>query len=412
MLFYKMTQIENKSKFWDHKPTMERGEFVSVSGQIAKLNDKSVYCSETPTKIPDAFSWKIIDQTNSREIQDVCDFLNKHYSSRTAKPDAKQDLDTPKVHFTPNSIVFHLGENGILLSIVSNKTASIIGTIGCRIQNVVIFDKVEKFAQGCCLCTHTAYRNKNLACVLINEMSRLVFTKNGISQGFFESLKRVVRPVCTIRNYIRPLNYLKLHRTNFLMYDEKNTETVHKNLLVEDLPDSNYVPMRTKDLEIVYNLYTRYASKFSIYSKYTKNEFESVLSSNIVKCYVILKDDVVVDFVSYRQFTYETGGENIDGAYMFLHSLTTISGESMIDNLLRILSKNNIDVFFAADSGEMSQILLSKNSGDESFESDIETYSKVYEHKFLKYKKKYLNLFNWRCPYLSSSRVFLFGTPF
>jgi len=48
-------------------------------------------------------------------------------------------------------------------------------------------------------------------------------------------------------------------------------------------------------------------------------------------------------------------------------------------------------------------IISEKYNIDE--ESDIETYDKVYELKFLKKEKMYVYLFNWECPFLTADKI-------
>ena len=53
-------------------------------------------------------------------------------------------------------------------------------------------------------------------------------------------------------------------------------------------------------------------------------------------------------------------------------------------------------------------ILTTKHEKDE-YDSDSESYTHVFEHKFLKQEKKYLNLFNWKCPYVPAERLSFFS---
>ena len=154
-------------------------------------------------------------------------------------------------------------------------------------------------------------------------------------------------------------------------------------------------------------LYNKYMSQYNISCCYEKEELTNLLLNNIVKSYVVTKNDKVIDFVSYCKINY-TGKEGIQirSGHVFLYSLNTEYGENIMDNLIKIMAEDNIDVMISFDDMDINNILLSENFDDK--DSDVETYDKVYEHKFLKQKKSYVNLFNWKAPFLSSQKISLF----
>jgi ribosomal protein S18 acetylase RimI-like enzyme len=391
-------ETKNMHSFWQTKPVLKKGDFVYKSTEIDNLNNRSIYNSSVPSKLPDIMEWKLIDRANNSEMNNACEFLTRYYT-----------LKNPKIHFSLDLLDWCLGADGVVLTIINKKTKAIAGIICCEIQNTVVYERIEKFAHTQFLCTHPVYRGKNMAKLLINELSRHLFMKCGISQGIFESEEKLMQPTSTIRIYARPLNYNKLHRTEFIMTEEKNIDTLHKNFLITDGLDSNYLIMQESHMEEVYKLYNLYISKFNMSRKYTKKELTATLLNNkIVKSYVVMSDDKIVDFVSYCNIQYDTETDPVNAAYLFLYTLNTEYGESMVDHVLRIMAAKDVDIMITNDSMVMNDIILTAKYDVDEYDSDSESYSKVFEHKLLKQEKKYVNLFNWKCPYIPADRLSFF----
>jgi hypothetical protein len=382
------------TEFWSVKPVMKNGDFVSSSSRILDLENRSLYNSPNETKLPVCMEWKVSDDNS---LDAICDFLNDNYNLSESR----------RVIFTPGLVKLYIG-NGVLLYVTNKENGKICGTVGCKINTTVVYDKIEKFAFIKLLCTSKIYRGKKFANVLINEISRYVFMNFSVSQAIFESDKKrkEIKSVSTIRNYIRPLNYAKLNKCGFMDCGEKeqNINSVHKNMLVDDDLDKNYVPYQDVYLDVVYKLYKDYVSRFNIYCQYTKDEFKEILKNECVKTYVVMKNDKIVDFVSYCNINYMGETDVIKGAHLYLYSLNVTSGDLMMGNLLRILNIEVFDVLFITDMGDVKSILLLDNN---SCDSDLESYTRVYEHKFLKNKKIYLNMFNWKCMYTPANQIHL-----
>lgn len=379
------------SKYWKTKPVLKSEEFVVKSSEIENLQNRSLYNKNEPINIPSTLEWNI-----NNDKQKVCDFLNKYYS------------DTyPKLVFTVELLSLCVN-TGFILSIVNKQTLELCGVICCEIKNTVIFDKKEKFAHAKFLCAHPLYRKKNIAQTLMTELTRYLFMNYKISQGYFTTKNKVIEPLTTLRVYRRPINYLKLYNNKFMNLPG-NSNTIHKKYIVDKLPNSNYQLMQKEHIDIVYDLYNYYMSKFNFYSLYTKTELENVLLNDVVKSYVILNENKVVDFVSYYCVNYDTNNELIHTGHLFLYTLNSEYGEFVFDQVLKIMASNNIDILITNDTMAISDIILSTKSNSNNEESDSDSYTHIYEHKCLKEKKVYLNLFNWKCPYVSSDRISYFS---
>lgn len=374
-----------ESNFWKNKPVMKCGN--PISSEIIKLDNKKIYDSDIETSLPQTLKWQIYKKSND----EICNFLNKFYDT----------INTTKIVFTNDLIDFLIGDNNVILCVVVKETQSICGLICGSIDNMVIFDKIENFCNVMMLCVDYEFRNKKLSQILINELSRFMFKNHNISHGIFESKTKISMPVTTVCKYIRPLNYKKLIELKFISTQDKDIEKMHKKFLL-NTSNIEYVPMKNEYLDDVYKLYLMYMQKFNIHKKYTKDVFSKKISNNVVKTYVIIQNDKIIDFASYIPIKYETNDNqiiNVGSVYMY--SLLNEVGDVMINNIMKIMLNDNMDAIIMNDTMNGDDILI---IGDE----DKELFDKIYEHRFIKRDKKYLNLFNWQCEQLPSCRISYF----
>ena len=142
-------------------------------------------------------------------------------------------------------------------------------------------------------------------------------------------------------------------------------------------------------------------SRFNIYCNYDLKEFTEIMTSTIVKAYVLKNsDNKPIDFVSYYLLPSLVVGtdQKVNACYLFLHTCLEANIDKMLDNLVCIAGANNMDVLNTTDIMEVGNALLTKESQKDEV-SDADDYEKVYEHKFLKGSGKlYFNFFNWACP--------------
>ena len=379
-------------EFWTNKPVPQFDEISIMSTPIEQnLLTREVYKSDNPIKLPDGLRWVTIDMSDTNMLASVCQFLRLHYLI-----DQKNKF---RIDYTPDFLRFAIGKNGMMIAIVSQKSNVICGLVATSFKLLTVFDKLERFAAVDFLCSHPIYRKKKIAFTLIDEIVRRI-TKTGCHFGCFTTERCIPTPTTTIRYYHRPINYSKLQKHGFIEIGG-NPEKVQLKFNLSDNVSNDFIKMKNEDLTTVYELYKYFSSRFNIYCHYTEQELGQLLLNNdFVNSYVVMDGEKIVDFASYYKLPYliENSEEKINSAYMFLYSCTTVSPDTIIDNLLKIAKKENYDVLNVLDVGLVGDMLLTSelNNGDES---DEESYEHVYEHKFLKGTGKiYFNFFNWKCP--------------
>jgi len=394
MIILTYNSMEKKS-FWDTKPVLHNNEIATISCGIEDLSHRKLYNNSEQIALPNIMKWENINIDNQDNNNKICQFLNKHYDS------------DPRIKFTSQLLELILGLRYVVLGVVRTDNNTLCGIIGCSIHNTVIYDKKKVFANVVLLCAHGKYRKKNMTQTMINELIRYLYVNHNISYGIFSSTKKFFKPISVYSTYIRPINYIKLCDARFI---EKvpNSEQIHKNLIVNGTPADNYIPMKESQLNDVYSIYIKFISRFNLYYEYTKEEFFYLLTNKHVKSYVITEDDKIVDFVSYYTVQYEGAVGDINAGHLFLYTSNIECGDLIMQNLLKIIA-NDVDVLIVNDMGTIGNILLTTKYKNVNEDSDQETYTKIYEHKFLKKKKIYINFFNWKTPYLSSNLISLFS---
>lgn len=384
------------SKFWKNKPIMKSNNFLSKSSKITDLKDIFLYNDTNNHILPDKLSWNLIDKSNDENLLVVADFLNKFYQEKN------------NINFTLNLLKFILGEDGFVLSIITKNNNALCGVVLVSIKKIIVFEKNNKFAYVNLICSHPKYRKKGFLEVISNELIRYLNVEKYIQQGLFLSLNKISQPCVTLRKYYRPINYHKLVKSNFIKIDGNDNIIHNKFSLPISEVSKNYIPMKKNHINKVYELFNIYKSKYNLCVYYNINELENILlNNNIVKSYVILDEtnENIIDFVSYYSVQYNCDNETINAGYIYLYSLLNEYGESMINNLVKIMNNNNIDIIYSYDDKNNMNILLTEKK-ESNEESDSETYDKVYENKFIKKEKKYVYLFNWETPLLTSNKTY------
>lgn len=416
------SSIEHDYKYWKTKPIFLKSndteKIINSENIEADLGKRKVYSKNEELPLPKNMVWKTMDTNNLDNLEQIKIFFENYYES------CESD-DQFKKKYTTNFLKWALGEKNICLSIVLNTNSAndlsnekIIGFISAKIENMTVFDKSDNFAVITFLCADLVYRKKNIAQVLIDELTRRC-VKHGIQQGCFLTPRYIPSPVMTFRTYYRPINYLKLQKYNFVdlemmkQQNKKNPEKIHDMLQVDcDIKfdqtyNLNCVQMVTTHMDEVYKKYKMSMSKFNIHKNYTKKELECILLKNdIVKSYIIQdNNNNLIDFFSYYKLDYITKDNNlINGAYLFLYSCE-MNNDKFIKNILKKLKDDNVDVFLVVDNMMIPEIIYSeilKNDED----SDDESFTKSYQYGFLKSSdKKFFNFFNWKCSSVKFNQI-------
>lgn len=398
-------KITNDTKsYWNNKPIFQsdknpNSEPIDYTFMNLSLFDKEI-------KLPiNQFDWLILDieSSNMEQLTKIADFLNIHYTY-------KSDSNFSTV-YTPEYLLWlgnkeHFG--GKFVCIVNKSNKDIYATICVLYKNMTVYDKNEKFGYVDFMCVHPIYRHKKLNVILMDKITQMI-TTDKINQGLFLTNKKISSQIVSvIRTYKRPINYIKLAESDFakINVNKNNTELQDSfNIIYE--PKHRIEKMTKIHLNDIYYLLKTYLTRFNVHQNYDISQLEAMLLNNpVVNSYVFYDEsNKVIDFISYYKLDLKNSYNLsiIREANLFIHSCNNISVYDLLNNFLYIGSRDGFDLVGVNDAMFIGNELLTTEYNNDTC-SDTESYSKVYEFKFLKSNKKYMYLYNWRMPLIKSNK--------
>lgn len=243
------------------------------------------------------------------------------------------------------------------------------------------------------LCVHKKLRSKRVAPVLIREITRRVHMK-GIFQAVYTAGVVLPKPVSTCRYWHRSLNPKKLIEVKFSQLARNMTmqRTLKLYRLPEETKTPGFRPLEQKDIKQAYQLLNKYLSQFDLTPCFDEEDFCHWFfpRSGIVDCFVVEKDGVITDLVSYYTLPstvmHHPVHKSLKAAYSFYNASTSTPWTQLMNDALVTAKKNGFDVFNALDLMENKTFLESLKFG--IGDGNLHYY-----------------IYNWRCPNMPSQHV-------
>jgi len=388
------------NKFWNTKPIMKKKSNIYTTNNITN----NIIKNSEPTKLPDGFTWHIINYDDEANTNKVCEFINKYYKrGNNSQYIIMYDIDRIK---------WETNNKGYFITIQNNNN-QIIGLVCITEVNVMLNDKSYLMTNPIYMCCSDEYKNSGIAKVLINEIIRLSTTDTGV----FLSNTIIAQPISTIRHYTRPLNYKKLRENDFVEIGGVKDDDVHSKLKINLKPNKQYIKIDYNEsmLDLVYSMYCKYMTTFNVSMILTKEELKNYLfNKKYVKTFLITTNDIPVDFVSYNFFdivnTQKTENNIIKACNLLMYSSNEISAEVIFMNIMKNMNADGFDIVFINDTMNNTDIILSsvKNANEDT---DDEEENANYNLNIMKTNKKsFMYLYNLNNPLLKQNMVswFLF----
>lgn len=346
-------------KFWSTQPVKKLREITYVDGEIEHINQNDILTDSG--QLPDGFEWCNMDLNNEQDINEVADFLNKHY--------IEYKSGNFRLHYSANLLQWmYKDRNHVAISvkyIVDNKKI-IVGFICGKVVKMQVNRKQLDMIEINLLCIHPKLRQKRLAPRLIKEITRQ-FNIKGYFYGIYTAATYLPAPVTTIKYYHRPINIEKMVDTGFSRTTNNLTvEQIKNSIKVRGKPSELFVKMEPHHIDKSYELFNKYMEKYNYHPIYNIDEFIHLFMNNeFVSSYVL--EDVngnVLDFISYytsktrvlkNSDTDKNGFLNI--AYLFYYTCTHTSIYKLLNELIYVVHNNNIDIFTAFDIMENETVL-------------------------------------------------------
>jgi hypothetical protein len=402
---------KNESKYWKNKPVMKFSEKVFKSSEIYDDTELAKLKKDVPTPLPPGYEWVRVELSNDTGMIGISNFLSDNYKRGT---ESKYVLkyDTERLRWEMNNV-------GYFLSIVHEN--KIIGLIGMTVRNVQIYSDAKQMAEPLYMCCESKYRNKGIAKVLMNESIRQSLIEN-IKYGVYTDNRIVPKPIITLRQYSRPINYKKLRENDFVEICGVDDDIVHNRTKINLKPNKRYVVAEKteKNIDLVYKLYNTYMQTFSFNAILSKKDIEHYMfNDKYAKTILIMAkkgdtdeiDDTVdpVDFITYNFYDLvnldKTENNIIKVANLFMYTSNETRVDLIFVNLMKQLAYDKQQILYIMDMMESNESILSlvKNADEDT---DDEEENATYDMNIVKTGKKlFINLFNWKCEPLKQNMI-------
>jgi len=389
---------KQKPRYWKNKPVMKLDEKIYTSEQISGDENLSRFKKNEFTQLPIGYTWNKIDVCDDLEMVNVCEFLSEHYK-RGSESIYIIKYDTERIQW-------EMSNTGYFLTICfENK---IIGLIGFTYRTVQIHADRHTMTEPMYMCCEKKYRGKGIAKVLMDETIRQSLL-TGINKGVFCDNRIVPKPIVTLRQYSRSLNYKKLRENEFVEIHGIDDDVVHNKTKINLKPNKRYVVATNteENINLVYDLYRQYMKTFSFHMVLTKKDIENYMfNEKYVKTVLVMSDDdsvkTPVDFITYNFYDIininnKDGDNIIKTANLLMYSSNEIRPDLIFINILKQMSFDKIHNVFVMDMMHNNEFILSnvKNADEDT---DDEEENSTYDMNIGKTGKKlFINLFNWKC---------------
>lgn len=395
---------KSDTKYWKDKPVMKNTDRIFKTSQVRQNSEMTRICKNEWTKLPQGYTWNKIDVCDSEKMASVCDFLNIHYRRGT-------DSDYV-IKYDSERMMWEMCNRGFYLT-VNDSNNCIVGVIGGTYKTLQITDKRYTIVEPVYLCCDKRYKKTGIAKVLMDELTRQSLMI-GIDKGLFCNNRIVSRPIGTIRQYSRPLNYKKLREIDYINVSGVDDDAVHRKTRINLKPNKKYVVASNtpENVELVYNLYNQYMTTFSVHAVLTIDEIQNYMFNTQYAKTLLVYDDnnTPVDFITYNTYDIHdtrnvTNTEKTDNistaniskikaANILMYSSNVIGAEILFINVLKQISYDKIHIVYINDMMQSNEAILSNiKNADEDTDEDEE--NAAYDNNIIKTgKKTFITLYN------------------
>jgi hypothetical protein len=287
--------------------------------------------------------------------------------------------------------------------IIKNVLHNIVGVIGFTHRTLQLEEDVHIVTEPMYMCCEKKYRGTGIANVLMDEIVRQSLL-TGITKGIFCTNRIVSKPIATVRQYSRPLNYKFLREHDFVAVEGIDDDTVHNKTKIHLKPNRRYVIAKKtqENIDIVHRLYERYMTTFNLHVVLTKSDVENYMfDTRYVRTLIVMNEaNQPVDFVTYNFYDIiNTNKKNttdniIKVANILMYSSLDVTTEILMTNTLKQISYDKIHIVYINDMMHSNEAILSnvKNADEDT---DEEEESATYDMNIIKTGKKiFINLYN------------------
>jgi len=343
-----------------------------------------------PLHLPVGFEWSETDVDDDKTINEIYTLLNENYVEDDDNM-FRFDYSVPFLNWAlkpPGFLrVWHIG-------VRVSKNKMLVGFITAVPAQIAIHTDSLRMVEINFLCVHKKLRDKRLAPVLIQEITRRV-NLQGIFQAVYTAGRVLPKPLSHCRYWHRSLNPKKLIDVGFSHMPPRMTmpRILRLYKLADDPLSKGIRPLVLKDVSSACNLLNRHLQKFSLKAVFNNDEFSHwfLPREGIINTFVIeSSNQEITDLVSFYTLPSTIIGnpnyKTLKAAYSYYNIATTVPLQQLVNDALVFAKQLGFDVFNCLDIMDNNTFLhdLKFGKGDGS----LQYY-----------------LYNWLCPEMDPNKV-------
>ena len=308
-------------KFWNQQPVVQRNEKPQFEGQLQKDN-KVEDVKADPLRLVKGFSWSVVDTKDEKQRTELYDFLREHYVTHPQ--------NTFRFAYSAEFLDWALHPPGWrpewLVGVRADATGKLVAFISAIPITVRVKEEVLHIVAVDFLSVHKRLRGKNLAPVLIQEITRRV-NLTGIFTAIFTAGREINQYFTKARYRHRLVEYEKLCAIQFtspkIGEDVKAAAKRYQIAKQPRLP--GWREMTPEDVPVVTAKLNEDLKKYKVAQVFSEEEVAHwfLPRPGIVGSYVIEQKKEVKSFISFYLVPSTVSGcEQYDSymaAYLFYY---------------------------------------------------------------------------------------------
>ena len=373
--------MNNLHNFWNTQPINIDTNNINKPVIISSIND----ISKNPITLPDKITWHTFNI--KLELDQIQKFLLNFY--------AESDDNTMRLAYSKDILEWYISNQEIIenLFIGIKYNNKLVGIIFCIPIQISVYNNIIRSGEINFLCIHKILRNKNIAPLLIKELTRRA-NLIGIYQGFYTGSLNLPNNLCNGKYYHRNINVKRLLDADFIdKLDKMSIDTLKKIYKIRKELSINIRKLEEKDIDECYKKYNNFIKKYNIYRIFSKDEFINTFLRNDKVCesFVVIKNNKITDFISFyylqSQILNNPKIDKINKAYIYYYFFENENSFiELIDNCLLLLKQRHIDVLNCINQMD-NDLLFNK----------LKFYEGTGNLNFY--------LFNWQCARIDNNKL-------
>lgn len=326
-------------KFWDEQPQNDNTTLCQNRHKNTAILDQSIV-KDHACKLPTNFNWSTEDLSNHLVMNDIYNFLCSHYVT--------DSTGTIRLNYSINFLKWALCVPNMdpEWSVgVRTNNGKLVAYISAVPLPITIHDKDVDAVGINFLCIHKKLRDKRLAPVLIQEITRRVNMKN-IWQAVFTNGINLPGYNAICNYYSRILDVKYLHDNNF-MSKQDQTFIRRYNKLLTVHTDTTFRRCTQNDVPCVVKLLQHSYQDKPLKRRFTDSFVSSIVNPHVDGVVYSYINNTCTDFISFYILQIKSccGDNIINAGMMYYNAHTTLSESDLLREAMSLCKIHGCHIF-------------------------------------------------------------------